>query len=224
VTLGNGSFDDMKDGDGFPFWGDYGGAFVKLSATNGTLRVADYFAMFNVQEENRQDLDFASGSALVLPDLVDGLGAPRQLVVVSAKDEAIYIAERSNMGKFSPDNNNALYQQSVARCRVGPGPCRPFSNNTLYYGPVGSPILAFPFQKCPANCEFFPITVQLRLSRSDAQHLRQWSKQRHRLGRRGCRNHYDEPGCEPQRGAARLCGDKSGERALQQTIRFSDAI
>jgi len=54
VTLGNGSFDDMKDGDGFPFWGDYGGAFVKLSATNGTLRVADYFAMFNVQEENRR--------------------------------------------------------------------------------------------------------------------------------------------------------------------------
>jgi len=126
------------------------------------------------------------------PDLVDGLGAPRQLVVVSAKDEAIYIAERSNMGKFSRITINALYQQISGALPGGTWSMPAFFNNTLYYGPVGSPILAFPFQKCPANCEFFPITVQLRLSRSDAQHLRQWSKQRHRLGRRGCRNHYDD--------------------------------
>ena len=97
-------------------------------------------------DENAQDLDFASGNPLVLPDLIDGFGLPRQLVVASAKDQSIYLAERSNMGKYSPDNNNTLYQYLPGALPGGTWSMPAFFNNTLFYCPVGSPLLAFPFQ------------------------------------------------------------------------------
>jgi hypothetical protein len=146
VTLGNGTFDDTLDGNGFPLLGDYGGALVKLATTNGALTVVDYFAMYNVQKENTDDIDFGSGAALVPPDLIDSNGVPRQLVVASAKDKSIYIADRSNMGKFSPDNNNALFQQIPDALGRGAWSMPAFFNNTLYFGPVRSPVLAFAFQ------------------------------------------------------------------------------
>jgi hypothetical protein len=146
VTLGNGDFDTSPDANGFPSNGNFGGAFVKLSTISNHLAVADYFAMYNIQDENGQDLDLASGSALVLPTMTDAQNNTRQLVVTSGKDEAIYLADRANMGKFNPDNNDNLYQQVTNALPGGTWSMAAYFNGTLYFGPVRSPIMAFPFE------------------------------------------------------------------------------
>ena len=56
---------------GFPGNGDYGNAFIKLSAAGGQLAVADYFTMYNTTNESDADEDLGSGGALVLPDMTD---------------------------------------------------------------------------------------------------------------------------------------------------------
>ena len=146
VTLGNGDFDTTFDTNGFPINGNFGCSFVKLSTTGNRLAVADFFAMYNIMDEIAQDLDLSSGSALVLPDMTDAQNNVRQLVVTSGKDEIIYLADRANMGKYSSVNNDALYQQVANALPNGTWSMAAYFNGTLYFGPVRSPIMAFPFQ------------------------------------------------------------------------------
>jgi hypothetical protein len=143
---GNGSFDATLNGSGFPSQGDYGNSFMKLSTTNGVLAVADYFSMYTNAAENAVDLDLGSGGALVLPDMIDAQANVRQLVVGAGKDGNVYLADRSNMGKFNPANNSALYQELGGALPGGVWAMPAFFNGTLYYGSVGNRIQAFPFQ------------------------------------------------------------------------------
>src|SRR5206468_2068251 len=134
------------DANGFPNNQDYGNGFVKISTSNNVLRVADYFMMYNTRQENIDDLDLSSGAPLVIPDQTDAQGHLRQLVVTAAKDQAIYLAERTNMGKFNPNNNNALYQFLPNALPGGIWSMAAYFNGTLYFGPVGHTLMAFPFQ------------------------------------------------------------------------------
>ncbi len=101
VEIANGDFETTLDGNGFPNQQDYGNAFVKLSVNNGKLAVADYFAMKNTLTESDNDQDLGSGGPLVLPDLSNG-SSTKQLAIAAGKDGAIYVADRTNMGKFDP--------------------------------------------------------------------------------------------------------------------------
>ena len=110
--------------NGFPDQGDYGNAFMKLSTISNQLAVADYFTMFNTVSESAADTDLGSGGALVLPDMLDGQGHSRQLAVGAGKDGNLYLVDRSNMGKFNPTNDNAIYQElDGVLCRAACGPC-----------------------------------------------------------------------------------------------------
>jgi hypothetical protein len=159
VTIGNGTFDNTFTARGYPITGDYGNCFVKLSTSNNILAVADYFGMCNIQSEIQADIDLASGAALVLPPMTDSNGTTRNLVVTAAKDQNIYLADTSNMGKFNPTNNNAMYQTltTVFPGTNGGGPngyglaggvwgAPAYFNGTLYFGPVSGPVTAFPLQ------------------------------------------------------------------------------
>ncbi len=143
---GNGSFDPTLTTNGFPTQGDFGNAFIKLSTASNVLAVADYFATYTNAYENDNDLDLGSGGELVLPDMTDGLGHTRQLAVGAGKDQNIYLVDRTNMGKFNPANDNAIYQKlsNVLSGQVYSTPA--YFNGTLYYGSVGDYIKAFPFQ------------------------------------------------------------------------------
>jgi len=137
----NGVFDSTFDANGFPSNGDYGNAFMKLSTANG-LVVADYFEMDNEVAENDGDVDLGSGGTMVLPDLTDGSGHTMHLAVGAGKDGNLYVVNRDSMGKFSQNNSN-IYQELDGGLPGGVWAMPAYFDNTVYYGPVGSPILAF---------------------------------------------------------------------------------
>ena len=139
----NGDFDTNMNTGGFPSNGNFGNAFLKLSTSGpGGLAVADYFEMFNQQQENSSDTDLGSGGALVLPDLADGAGHTFHLAVGAGKDTNIYVVNREGMGKFNPSSNN-IYQELAGALPGGVWSMPAYFNNAVYYGAVGSPIKAF---------------------------------------------------------------------------------
>jgi hypothetical protein len=143
---GNGTFETNLTTNGFPGQNDYGNAFMKLSTTGNQLAVADYFNMSNTVSESGADTDLGSGGALVLPDMLDGQGYIRQLAVGAGKDSNLYLVDRTNMGRFNPTNDNAIYQELDGALPGGVWAMPAYFNGTLYYGSVGNHLQAFPFQ------------------------------------------------------------------------------
>ncbi len=138
----NGTFDTTLTANGFPAQADYGNAFLKLSTTGGNLAVADYFEMYNTVSESNADEDLGSGGAMVLPDLTDNSGAVHHLAVGAGKDGMIYVVNRDSMGKFNPQNDNAIYQE-ISGGSGGVWATPAYFNNTVYYGAVGDNLKAY---------------------------------------------------------------------------------
>ncbi len=141
----NGEFDTSLNASGLPTDGDYGNAFMKLSTAGNHLAVADYFEMDNGVSESGSDTDLGSGGMIVLPDLKDGSGNTWHLAVGAGKDNNLYLVNRDSMGKFTPNNNNNIYQELAGALPGGVWAMPAYFNNTVYYGSVGSPIQAFTF-------------------------------------------------------------------------------
>jgi hypothetical protein len=138
----NGTFDTTLTAGGFPNSGDYGNAFIKLSTSSG-LAVADYFNMHNTVTESNNDQDLGSGGELLLPDLTDGSGNVHHLAIGAGKDGIIYVVNRDNMGKFN-SGSDAIYQEISGALSGEVFSSPAYFNNTVYYGPYGSPVRAFP--------------------------------------------------------------------------------
>jgi hypothetical protein len=143
VLTANGVFDTTLDANGFPNQGDYGNSFVKVATTGGALKVADYFAMYNEVSESSADVDLGSGGIMLLPDLADSGGTTRHLAVGAGKDGNLYVVNRDSMGKFNPNNNNQIWQELTGALPGGIWSTPAYFNGTVYYGPVGAPLLAF---------------------------------------------------------------------------------
>ncbi len=141
VLAANGDFDTNLNANGFPSNGNFGNAFLKISTSSG-LAVADYFEMYNQEQENGSDADLGSGGALVLPDLTDDSGNIRCLAVGAGKDAHIYVVNRDAMGKFNVSSNN-IYQDVAGVLGHGVFGMPAYFNNTIYYGAVGDAIKAF---------------------------------------------------------------------------------
>lgn len=141
----NGTFDTTLNKRGFPAKGDYGNGFIKVSAAGKKLRVSDYFNMFNTISESNNDQDLGSGGTIVLPAMKDGKGKPHKLAIGAGKDQNIYIVDRNNMGKFNPNNDNAIYQEIDGALAGGEWATSAFFDGNIYYGPVGNNLLQFQF-------------------------------------------------------------------------------
>jgi hypothetical protein len=98
--------------------------------------------MDNQSQENSTDTDLGSGGTIVLPDLSDGNGHTLHLAVGAGKDSNLYLVNRDSMGKFT-SNNTGVYQELSGALPGGVWAMPAYFNNTIYYGSVGSPILAF---------------------------------------------------------------------------------
>ncbi|HTD53931.1 MAG TPA: hypothetical protein VK670_01010 [Silvibacterium sp.] len=138
----NGGFDTTLNASGFPIHGDYGNAFMKVSTAGGKLTVADYFNPSNTVNESDDDEDLGSGGVLLLPDLKDSLGHVRELAVGAGKDRSIYVADRTNMGKFNASKNN-VYQQLSGATANGVWGMPAWFNGTIYYGGQNDVLKAF---------------------------------------------------------------------------------
>ena len=141
----NGTFDTTLNTSGFPANGDYGNAIMKLGIKKGQLAVSDYFNMYNTVSESNADEDLGSGGAMVLPIFKDSNGAVHELVVGAGKDANIYLANRTNMGKFNPNNNNQIYQEVTGELSGSVFSAPAFADNRIYYGAVRDSIKAFSF-------------------------------------------------------------------------------
>ena len=139
---GNGTFDTTLDGQGMPILGDFGNCFLKIS-TSPKLAVADYFTMYNTVQETGYDQDLGSGGVVVLPDLYDNQGQVHHLAVGAGKDTNIYVVNRDNMGKFNPNNDDAIYQEIDGALSTGVWASPAYFNNTVYYGNFGHSLKAF---------------------------------------------------------------------------------
>lgn len=146
LLVGNGTFDTTLSG-GFPNQNDYGNCFMKISTAGNSLSVADYFAMNNgsgnAETESGGDTDLGSGGEMLLPDLTDGSGTVRHLAVGAGKDTNMYIVDRDHMGKYSTNDVN-IYEELDGSLPGGIWSAPAYFNNTVYYGSVGQPLMAFP--------------------------------------------------------------------------------
>lgn len=142
---GNGTFDTTLNAKGFPVNGDYGNAIMKLSIKKGQLAVSDYFNMYNTVSESDVDEDLGSGGAMVVPNFKDSSGVVHTLVVGAGKDANIYLADRTNMGKFNPNDNSQLYQEVTGALAGQVFSAPAFAGKRIYYGAVNDRIKAFSF-------------------------------------------------------------------------------
>jgi hypothetical protein len=141
----NGTFDTTLNAKGFPENGNYGNAIMKLSTANQTLAVDDYFNMFNTVSESDADEDLGSGGAMVIPNIKDSAGKTHELVVGAGKDQNIYLADRTNMGRFNSNNNDQIYQELTGVLAGSVYSAPAFNGEKIYYGAVGDSIKAFAF-------------------------------------------------------------------------------
>ena len=137
-----GTFDTTLNINGFPSQGDFGNGFLKLS-TSPNLSVADFFEISNQAENtNAPPVNLGSGGTLLLPDLTDTGGTVWHLAVGAGQDTNLYVVNRDMMGGFSSTTNN-IYQEIPGVLTGGISSTPAYFNNTLYFSPLGSSIMAF---------------------------------------------------------------------------------
>jgi hypothetical protein len=143
----NGDFDTHLNSRGFPKNGDYGNAFMKLSTNGGKLRVADYFNMYNTVQESDSDEDLGSGGAMLLPAMKDSKNKTWHLAIGAGKDSNIYLVNRNNLGKFSPKNDKAIYQEIDGALPGGIWSMPAYFNGSVYFGPESYNLLQYTFSQ-----------------------------------------------------------------------------
>ncbi len=99
IMMGNGTTDINTGGV------DYSEALVNFNFTGSALNVSDYFLPSNFQSLNNSDLDLGSGAAMLIPTQPT---APTDLVVAAGKQGVVYLADRTNLGKYSALGNQVL--------------------------------------------------------------------------------------------------------------------
>jgi hypothetical protein len=140
----NGTFDSTLASNGFPAQGDFGNSFIKVSTTNNTLAVADFFAAYNLEAESDVDQDLGSGGAMLLPDLTTSSGTIVHLALGAGKDTNIYVVNRDNMGKYNASSNNAIYQELPNALSGGAFSGPALLGTTVYYAAIGDYLKAYP--------------------------------------------------------------------------------
>ena len=96
VQTGNGTFDSK---------GDFGESVLKLTPSNGTLKIADSFTPSNFSTLNHQDWDVSSGGLLLLPNQP---GANPHLMVGGGKEGTIYVMNRDKLGGHQATSNKIV--------------------------------------------------------------------------------------------------------------------
>jgi hypothetical protein len=137
LATGNGTFD--ANGATAPN-NDYGDSVVKLGPpSGGTFPVSSYFTPMSQANLETEDGDQGSGGVLLLP----AVGAHNYLVQ-AGKEGNLYVADDAGLGGYSVSSNKVV-QELAGALPGGVWGAPTYWNGNLYYGPTGSPLLAFSF-------------------------------------------------------------------------------
>ena len=82
-----------------------------------------------------------------MPPMKDANGKVRHLSVWAGKNRSIYLVDRTNMGKFNPNNDNAIYQEIDGVLGGGEWAMAAYFNGNVYFAPEGNNLLQFRFSK-----------------------------------------------------------------------------
>lgn len=147
LLTANGAFEASLDANGFPKGQDYGNSFLKISTGGGSLKVVDYFTMYDEIAESSADRDLGSGGAMLLPDVTDSSGTVRHLAVGAGKDGNLYLVNRDAMGKFNSSGNSQIWQQVTGALASGIFSTPAYFNGSVYYADVGETLKSFTISK-----------------------------------------------------------------------------
>ena len=136
VPTGNGLFDVNVGGT------DYGDSILRLSWGGIKPFVVDYFTPWDQGMLNSDDTDVASGGIVLLPDQ-PGAQYPH-LLVQAGKEGTIDLVDRDNMGHYNPAGDTQIVQ-TLPGLINGIFGAPAMWNNNIYFGPVGSPAVAFSY-------------------------------------------------------------------------------
>lgn len=146
LSVGNGTFDDVTDA--IPPVApndDFGDSVLKLSLSNNSLSLADFFAPNDQMILDNGDIDLGSTGVVLLPDLSVSGTSPTRLMFCGGKDGNIYLLNRDNLGKYLTSNNIVQYFQLSSDTSNGFRSTPAFFNNTLYGAGFGDPLMAVTF-------------------------------------------------------------------------------
>ncbi len=130
---GNGTFDADTNGP------DYGISLVKVIPSGNSLAPLDYFTPSNYASLNESDLDLGSGGPLILPDQPS---PPTELLVAAGKEGAVYLADRTNLGKYNSGANQVL-QCLPAGTVLDPHSMPAYWLNNVYFAGVSDTLKSF---------------------------------------------------------------------------------
>jgi len=205
ASVANGTFDTTLDANGRPSQQDYGNSALRISA-NGSLSITDYFTSWNTVALSDQDVDFGSGSALLLPDQTDSSGNTRHLLLVGNKDGSLFLLDRDHLGGFNASQNQ-MYQQLTLGGGVWSAPA--YFDGNVYVGDAGGSLKAYALsQALLPSTPSSETSIHFSYPGAFPAVSSQRQQQRHRVGR----------GEQPREsgGAARLQSGQSGAGVLQQ--------
>jgi hypothetical protein len=117
----------------------YCNSVIKLSPD---LSLTDYFTPSNVAYLNTADFDLSSTGTVILPDQPGPY--PHELVA-SGKQGIVYVLDRDNLGMYSATDSGVVQEVTLVNTTKDVMFGSPaFWNNTLYFAPDNSPLLAYP--------------------------------------------------------------------------------
>ena len=126
-------FAGVANGTCDPSTQDYGDSMLKLSPNN--LKIIDSFSVFNYDELNSNDDDFASAEPL----LIQSGSTP--LVITADKLGVIYVLNQNDLGGYGKSKNNDIQEISVGNTPIMNNMA--YFNGQLYVGANNMPLESF---------------------------------------------------------------------------------
>jgi len=102
VSLGNGPNTGIGDADVQKGGSDYADCLLKINPKPTGSPIIDYFLPHDFAEMSQGDRDFGSSGPMLFPGT--------NLVISGSKEGDIYVADRSNLGHFHPNDDDQIIQ------------------------------------------------------------------------------------------------------------------
>ncbi len=114
--VGNGTWDGVRD---------FGNSLIKLTIGSNGFSISDYFTPHDYKQLDRRDEDLGATGPLLIPNT--------NLILLGSKKGILYLLDRGNLGKMTPEDHGVIQQFDVKGGRILPG--------TAYWeGPSGPSI------------------------------------------------------------------------------------